>query len=67
MSLKQIRVTDMGDMTIPAPAWMNLPIEEQIEHQVKETLCKHPNMKVMMCFTYDKNRVPQIQRQVVEV
>ncbi|UKH49446.1 hypothetical protein [Enterobacter phage vB-EclM_KMB17] len=55
------------NIKIKAPDWFSLPIDEQIQYQVKETLAKYPDRKVMMCFTYDKDRHPQIQRQVIEV
>ncbi|QEG13087.1 hypothetical protein ENTB43_294 [Enterobacter phage Entb_43] len=57
----------LKNIKIKAPDWFSLPIDEQIQYQVKETLAKHPDMKVMMCFTYNKDRYPQIQRQVIEV
>ncbi|AUV57384.1 hypothetical protein RCIP0102_00138 [Klebsiella phage RCIP0102] len=57
----------LKNIRIPAPEWFSLPIDEQIQYQVKETLEKYPDRKVMMCFTYDKNRVPRIQKQVIEV
>ncbi|AIZ02395.1 hypothetical protein AVV67_gp051 [Escherichia phage vB_EcoM_VR25] len=66
-SIAQLTVSDMGNIIIPAPAWINLPIDEQIQYQVKETLEKHPERKVIMCFTYDENRHPQMQKQVVEI
>nr|DAH51023.1 MAG TPA: hypothetical protein [Caudoviricetes sp.] len=66
-SITQLFVSDMGNMSIPAPPWINLPIDEQIQYQVKETLEKHPDRKVIMCFTYDENRHPRMQKQVVEI
>lgn len=57
----------MGSILIPAPAWINLPIDEQIQYQVKETLAKLPDLKVMVCFTYDEDRHPRIQKQIIEV
>lgn len=66
-SITQLTVSDMGNITIPAPEWMNLPIDEQIQYQVKETLAKHPDRKVMMCFTYSEDRHPRLQKCVIEI
>lgn len=66
-SITQLQVSDMGGITIPAPSWFNLPIDEQIQHQVKLALCESQEPRAIMVYTYVKDRHPQIQRQVIEV
>ena len=52
---------------VSAPDWIHLPVDEQIQYQVKETLVKDPEIKTMMCFTFVEDRVPQIQKHIIEV
>lgn len=57
----------LSNIRYKAPDWFSLPIDEQIQYQVKETLAKHPDRKVMVCFTYDKNRERPLQKQIIEI
>lgn len=66
-SITQLQVSDMGGIKIPAPSWINLPIDEQIQHQVKLALSESQEPRAIMVFTYDKDRHPQMQRQVIEI
>lgn len=57
-----------GTLVLPLPEFMEtMSIDEQIVHQVKLHLEKYPEDKVMMIYTYDKNREPKLQRQAIEI
>lgn len=66
-SITHLQISDMGGIKIPAPSWINLPIDEQIQHQVKSALCESSEPRAIMVFTYDKDRQPQMQRQIIEI
>lgn len=57
----------LKNIKFKAPEWFALPIEEQIQYQVQKQREVDPSCKAIMCFTYQKDREPQIQRQVVEL
>ena len=50
-----------------APEWIDLPVDEQIQYQVDHTRENFPDRKAIMVFTYDKNREPKFQKQVMEI
>lgn len=50
-----------------SPDWFDKPIHQQIAIQVARTVRKTPEMKIMIVYTFDKNRVPQVQKFPVEI
>lgn len=68
MTERKAYFTEDGTLRIPLPEFMeNMSIDEQIVHQVKRHIEKHPSDRVMMVYTFDRNREPQLQRQAIEI
>lgn len=60
-------IEQLKRIKVKAPDWFDKPIHQQIAIQVARTVRKTPEITSMMVFTYDKNRVPQVQKFPVEI
>ncbi|WCZ66239.1 hypothetical protein [Yersinia phage MHG19] len=57
----------LNNIKYELPEWMKGTIESQIEYQVKLARENNPEWKHFLAFTYDANREPRVQKQVVEL